>query len=196
MTSAGRPRSLLVRLVGRLRGRHLLVIDLVGVSLAGYLALSMASDALLGPQQVAGFIPILATVVLVRLVVNGRRGLYSRGWRFASVPDLTRIAVTVIAASAIAFTIVAIGSLAVGTTWDRVIPRSFWIIELLLSVAVIGGVRFGIRAASEWAPDAHPTAHAEPSADAVLRGRTNRGHDGAIRHPQAGGRRRAGRLHR
>jgi FlaA1/EpsC-like NDP-sugar epimerase len=35
------------------------------------------------------------------------------------------------------------------TTWSDGFPRSFWLAEALMSVAILGGVRFGIRAASE-----------------------------------------------
>ena len=151
-------RGLVVHLVSRLRGRHLLAIDLIGISIAGYIALSMGHDAILGPDGVAPVALLLAMVVLVRLVVNGKLGLYSRGWRFASVPDLTQIAVAAALGSVIAFGIVRIGSATTPTAWDAALPRSFWIIELLLSVAVIGGVRFAIRAASEWAPESGPVA--------------------------------------
>ena len=39
-----------------------------------------------------------------------------------------------------------------GATWADGFPRSFWPIELLLSCATLGGVRFGIRAASDATP--------------------------------------------
>ena len=50
-------------------------------------------------------------------------------------------------------------------------PRSFWLIELLLSVAILGGVRFGIRAASESGAGAGPARRGRPPADAALRRR-------------------------
>lgn len=151
-------RGLVVRLVSRLRGRHLLAVDLIGLGLAGYIALSMGFDAVLGWQGVEPFVLILALVLLVRLVTNGKFGLYSRGWRFASVPDLTQIAVAAAVGSIVAFGIVRVGSLTTTTPWDAGLPRSFWIIEFLLATAFVGGVRFAIRAASEWAPESGPVA--------------------------------------
>lgn len=148
----------MLHIVSRLRGRHLLAVDLIGVTIAGYIALSMGFDDILGWPGIAPFVLILALVVLVRLVVNGRLGLYSRGWRFASVPDLTQIAIAAALGSAIAFGIVRVGSMTTAMAWDEGLPRSFWIIELLLTVAFIGGVRFTIRAASEWAPASGPVA--------------------------------------
>ena len=149
-------KALVVRLISRLRGRHLLAIDFVGVCLAGYVALSMGFDHTLGLDKLSQVILVPALVVLVRLVSNGKLGLYSRGWRFASVPDLTRIALAGIVGTLIAFGIVRVGSATTTMAWDAAMPRSFWIVELMLSVAVIGGVRFAIRAASEWAPEPGP----------------------------------------
>ena len=60
-------------------------------------------------------------------------------------------------------------------------PRSFWVIELLLSVAVLGGVRFAIRAASDWAPRTGASPCATSATDAVLRRRADRRPDGAVR---------------
>jgi len=158
-------RALVVRIVSRLRGRHLLAIDLIGITIAGYMALSMGSDDILGPDKVAKLALVPALVILVRLVANGRLGLYSRGWRFASVPDLTRIAVAVAVGSIVAFGIVRIGSATTPMAWDAGLPRSFWINEMLISIAAIGGVRFAIRAASEWAPESGPTSlpHRRPT---------------------------------
>ncbi len=75
-----------------------------------------------------------------------------------------------------------------GGTWANGFPRSFWIIELLLSVAILGGVRFGIRAAS----DAAPTAASETASDrraTLLYGAGDAGVQvarSARRHPDAG----------
>lgn len=95
-----------VHVVTRLRGRHLFVIDFFAVALAGYLALSMGYHRAVGIDGVAPFAPILVTVIAVRLLTNTRLGLYARGWRFASVPDLTRICLAVVVGTAISYLIV------------------------------------------------------------------------------------------
>jgi hypothetical protein len=43
-------------------------------------------------------------------------------------------------------------------TADGGFPRSFWLGELLLTLAALGGVRFGIRATSDWIPRPSPIA--------------------------------------
>jgi FlaA1/EpsC-like NDP-sugar epimerase len=87
----------------------------------------------------------------VRTLTNIRLGLYARRWRFASVPDLERI-VAAVAFGTIVALVIFYGASALGvTTWPDGFPRSFWLAELLLSIALIGGVRFAIRASSDLA---------------------------------------------
>jgi len=145
-------RTMVLNIVSRLRGRHLLVIDLAGILAACYLALGMGFNDLAGRAVVLLYFPILIVVVGVRLLVNTRLGLYSRAWRFASVPDLTRIVLAAVLGTIMAALIVYVPTVTSGATWADEFPRSFWIMELLLSVAFLGGIRFSIRAASEWAP--------------------------------------------
>ena len=72
----------------------------------------------------------------------------------ASVPELERILIGVVAGSLVAAAIVFALGWAQGASFDGPtvmdgFPRSFWISELLVSLAVLGGVRFAIRAATE-----------------------------------------------
>ena len=151
-------RSIVARFVGRLRGRHLLVVDLVGVAAAAYLALALRYDNVIGTDRFVPFLPIVFVLVAARITSNLRFGLYSRRWRFASVPDLERIVVAIVAGSGVAFTIVYGASMVPGIAWAAGFPRSFWLAEMLISGAVLGGVRFAIRAASDWAPRSAPVA--------------------------------------
>ena len=134
-----------------LRGRYLLAIDLVGIVVAAYVALAVRFDSISGPLFVPAFPVVVGLLLVVRTTINVRLGLYSRRWRFASVPDLVRIVAAVGLGSLVAMAIF-YGASAVGsTTWPDGFPRSFWLSELLLSVAILGGVRFGIRASSDLA---------------------------------------------
>ena len=85
-------------------------------------------------------------------------GCTAAGWRFASVPDLERIVAAVAAGSIVGLVVVYGASDVPGVTWASGLPRSFWLAEILISGAVLGGVRFGIRAASDWLPQAAPVA--------------------------------------
>ncbi len=88
----------------------------------------------------------------MRTAVNVRLGMYNRRWRFASIPEFERIVGAVALGSLVAMAVF-YGTAAIGgETWTEGFPRSFWPIELLLSVTFLGGVRFGIRAAADSVP--------------------------------------------
>ena len=132
-----------------IRGRYLLAIDLAGIILAAYLALAIRLDAMDAPRSVPAFPLIVILLLSVRTVVNTRLGLYARRWRFASIPELERIVGAAALGSVVAMAVFYGTAVLGSTSWTEGFPRSFWPIELLLSVALLGGVRFGIRAAAE-----------------------------------------------
>jgi FlaA1/EpsC-like NDP-sugar epimerase len=129
----------------RVRGRHLIALDIVGVALASYVALNLRFDRLLGWESIGLVAPVLALLLAVRMLVDARMGLYQRYWRFASVPDLQRIVLACLAGSAISLVLFYSVGMALDSEWVAGFPRSFWLIELLLSSAWLGGLRFGIR---------------------------------------------------
>ena len=94
----------------------------------------------------------------------------------ASVPELERIVIGVVAGSLLAAAIVyALGWAQAASFQVRPVmdgfPRSFWISELLVSLAVLGGVRFAIRAAAEREYAAGRLDREPPSDAALWRGR-------------------------
>jgi FlaA1/EpsC-like NDP-sugar epimerase len=156
------PDRRVLPLASHVRGRHLLVIDLLGIVVAAYVALALRFDRISGPFFVPAFPWVVCLLVGVRTIVDIRLGLYTRRWRFASVADLERIVVAVALGTLVAMAIFYGASWAAavgGTTWGDGFPRSFWLAEMLLSIAILGGVRFGIRAACEL-----PSGRARPVA--------------------------------
>ncbi len=171
-----------------LRGRYLVAIDLVGIVAAAYVAMALRMDRISGPTLVPAFPLIVVLLLSVRTAVNIRLGLYSRRWRFASVPELERILVAVALGSLVSMAVF-YGTAEVGSgSWTNGFPRSFWPIELLLSVAILGGVRFGIRAAADGVPSPARTTAADRQAT-LLYGAGNAGvliARSARRHPASG----------
>jgi FlaA1/EpsC-like NDP-sugar epimerase len=149
-----------------LRGRYLLAVDLVGIALAAYLALALRLDRISAPWSIPAFPAVIVLLLASRTIVNINLGLYSRRWRNASVPDLERIAVAVALGSLISIVLFVGASTLAGNSAVNGFPRSFWPIEALLSITILGGVRFAIRAASEHA---HATVGTMPAnGNAVL----------------------------
>jgi FlaA1/EpsC-like NDP-sugar epimerase len=144
----------IARVARRLQARHLLVIDLLGIFVAACLAFGLRYDVLPGPALIGPVLPTILLLMAVRTACNSRLGLYSRGWRFASIPDVFQIAAAM-AVGTIACLILFYGLVAI-TPLDMPagFPRSFWPLEMLLSIAILGGVRFTIRAAFDWSPEA------------------------------------------
>ena len=137
-----------------LRGRYLLAIDLAGIVVAAYVALALRFDRISGPILVPAFPLVVGLLLAVRTITNIRLGLYRRRWRFASVPDLERIVAAAGLGSLVSILIL-YGTTAVAhPTWLDGFPRSFWLAEFLLSIAILGGVRFGIRSAFDSARSA------------------------------------------
>jgi len=160
-SSRGARRSatqVLLRAARDIRGRYLLAIDLAGIVFAAYLALALGMDELEGPKEIPAFPFIVLLLLSVRTGVNILLGLYSRRWRFASVPELARIVGAATLGSIVAIATFYGTAVIEGGHWTEGFPRSFWPIELLLSVAVLGGVRFGIRAAADAVRPSRPEA--------------------------------------
>lgn len=139
----------LATMVRALRGRHLMVIDLASILASIYLALSLRFDGFLDYDSFSVYLPIALLPLLVRPVVNVRFGLYRRAWGQASVPDLTQIVWALVVGTTISLVIVFGIIEPAGFAGAQGFPRSFWLLELVLGLAMIGGSRFFIRACNE-----------------------------------------------
>ena len=162
-SSARSIEATIARVARRLRARQLLVIDLVGIVVASYAALVIRFDRLPGLDMVGVFLPVLGLLIAVRLLINLRFGLYSRGWRFASIPEVMRITSAVFVGSVVTVALFYSLSAIVGPIVPAGFPRSFWPAEFLLSITILGGVRFAIRAAYDWAPRLGRQRHYRPA---------------------------------
>ena len=137
--------------IRRIRGRHLVVIDLVGLAAAVWFALDIPAGTVLAPVDVAPFLPAAAIPIAVHLAVNLWFGLYSRLWVHASVPDLVQVVWAAGTGTVIAFTIVSLLQLLTGLPSAALLGPSFWFLELTLALGVLGLAQFAIRAVSDIA---------------------------------------------
>src|SRR6185295_5942406 len=137
--------------IRRARGRHLAIVDGIGLTAATWLALTISSGSTVGPAEAWRFLPAAAIPIAVRMAVNVWLGLYSRLWVHASVPDLLEILRAAALGSLIAVSLVSLLHLLSLLPSAELLLPSFWFLELILAVAVLGGTRFAIRAVNEIA---------------------------------------------
>lgn len=140
--------------IAGLRGRHLFALDLLVVAAAIVGAMVLRFDSFSLVEEALVYFPAALFPLLVRPPINVLGGLYSRAWAYASVTELARIAVvagigTLAGIVVFYFVIVPLGVPGTATPAGR-FPRSFFILEGLLTLAGYGGARFLVRASTEW----------------------------------------------
>jgi FlaA1/EpsC-like NDP-sugar epimerase len=130
------------------RGRHLLVYDLLAIGVSIVAAFALRFDARDPVGLVAAFAPISLLPLVIQPVVNVAFGLYRREWRYASVRELVAITGAVGTATALG-SIAFIWFSSVNFPGTDGLPRSFFPLQGIVSVLLLGGGRFAIRIALE-----------------------------------------------
>lgn len=137
-----------------LRGRHLLVIDVLCVAVAFVLGFALRLDAPSEAFQsyLTRFAWLVLPLLAIRIGVNLYFRLYQRLWRYASVEEMQAI-VLATTTGTVLFGLTALALSFKGADWPAYgFPRSIIAIEWLLSTALLGGSRFSLRAiqAQRW----------------------------------------------
>lgn len=140
--------------LGAVRGRHLFFVDLLAIAVSIVGAMVLRFDTLRFTQEALIYFPAALFPLIVRPPINVAGGLYSRAWAYASVGELVRITLVVAAgtiAGLLLFYLVFV-PFGVGGTMTPVghFPRSFFVLEGLLTLVGMGGSRFLIRASQDW----------------------------------------------
>jgi FlaA1/EpsC-like NDP-sugar epimerase len=133
--------------VAGLRNRYILLVDLVCIVLSVWasFALAVGLRAVL-PTYAPAVIWMLALALAIKPVVYYFFGLYRRLWIYASVNEVRIIALAVTMASAIVDSLMLVLFYA-GVF--RGLPRSALGIDWLISLLLVGGVRFSLRLIAE-----------------------------------------------
>lgn len=130
------------KFVPNLRSFLALIHDAVAIIVAWVLAFLLRFNFQVPADALTLMFDTLWWALLVQLTAFIFFGLYRGTWRFASVLDLKRILVTVLASSIVLLVVLFM------VTTSRV-PRSVMIIDPLLLILIIGGSRFIYRALKE-----------------------------------------------
>ncbi|MGB9714866.1 MAG: polysaccharide biosynthesis protein [Thermodesulfovibrionales bacterium] len=115
------------------------IILLVQASLANYLAFVIRFESLPSTYYLNKFFTYLPLLLIIRLTLFLKAGLYKGLWRYASIGDLIKI----ISSSTIgSLTFLLIVRYLIG---DIEYPRSIYILDLLLIIVISGGSRLLVR---------------------------------------------------
>jgi FlaA1/EpsC-like NDP-sugar epimerase len=137
-----------------IRGRYLFLIDFGVIILAIIGAMVLRFESFRFAEEALIYFPAALIPLIVRPPIDVAAGLYSRAWAYASVGELARIALTVAIGTVVeilVFYLVFVPLAVPGTvTPAGTFPRSFFVLEGLLTLAGFGGARFLIRASAEW----------------------------------------------
>jgi FlaA1/EpsC-like NDP-sugar epimerase len=130
------------------RGRHLFVYDLVAIAVSIVTAFVLRFDARDPIALVELFAPVSLTPLVLQPLANVAFGLYRREWRYASIRELIAICGAIATGTALsAVVFVALASVdAPGTAG---LPRSYYPLEGIVSLLLVGGGRFALRIALE-----------------------------------------------
>lgn len=127
----------------KLRNRHFFLIDTVCFTLTPLLALKLRLDGVGLPKHFqSSLLAITLLFIALKFLVYLPFGLYRSFWRYASIDELLKIVTltfAVIILQAFAFSsLLSLGAIT--------LPRSLPFIEGLLTLLVVGGTRFSLRA--------------------------------------------------
>ncbi len=138
--------NILLKELLKMRNRHLLILDVIVFSFTPILALILRLDGDLALEPYLYQLGIATILFLiVKQSVLWSFGFYRRYWRYASVEELTYIAMLIAAAVAIQALLFDILQFLPHFGLDK-LPRSLPFIDGLLSCIFVGGLRFSIRA--------------------------------------------------
>ena len=119
-------------------------VDACLVALAYYLAFVLRFDAGIPPRYEDLMVDTVAFVVVAKLALFAAFGLYSKLWRFVDQTDFESIVKAVVVSS-----FVLIAGLFLLSLGANDPPRGVIALDFLLTLALVGGARFLVRAAVE-----------------------------------------------
>jgi FlaA1/EpsC-like NDP-sugar epimerase len=129
----------------RMRNRHFLALDILGLAFVPFVVLTLRFEGFAWPAGYGETVLTYAILTLpVRIIVAWRGGLYSCIWRHASVVELERILTAGLAAAAINFAI-GIGMREWLALTPHRMPYSALTLDAMLSIAVLSASRLAAR---------------------------------------------------
>ena len=130
------------------RGRHLFVYDIAATLLAIGIGFGLRFDTVAVASSISPFMPVALLPLLVMPPTYAIFGLYRREWRYASVQEMFTLAGAVLAGTILTVAVFEVLAYA-GLGGTAGFPGAVFVTEALLSLALVGGGRFALRASLE-----------------------------------------------
>ncbi|MDX1412684.1 MAG: nucleoside-diphosphate sugar epimerase/dehydratase [Candidatus Promineifilaceae bacterium] len=151
----------------KLHNRHFMLIDAFILIMTPALALMLRVDSVIIVKDFWLGLAVFTLVALViRLSVFWKLGLYSRYWKYASIEELVQIGTAVVVATFLLTLFILLAR----AIYPFIFARSILIIDSLLVLLAVGGVRFSVRFM-----ESRQYALAEDSRRALIMGAGNAG---------------------
>lgn len=129
----------------RARNRHFFLIDAIIFSLTPLLALYIRLDGSISFYRYSGLSEAIILFVTVKLLILYLFRFYQYYWRYASIEELLRITVLMLTATVVQSALFGI-FYASNLFSINTLPRSLPVLDGLLSLILVGGIRFSVRA--------------------------------------------------
>lgn len=142
-------------LIAKLGARQLQVVDALLIIVAFFLSFAIRFDYNELGRELTPVWSAVFLAVLLKLPVFALFGLYRRLWRYASIGEVQAILIGVSTGSLLLTIVVILVLNLPGVAWLDGFPRSVLIIDWLLTLGLVGGLRLGLRALGEG--DVGPT---------------------------------------
>ncbi|MEM4725041.1 MAG: polysaccharide biosynthesis protein, partial [Candidatus Hadarchaeum sp.] len=145
----------MTNLLIRFTNRHFFFLDLVALAIIPSLALALRLDGFGELPRYSGALLVFTLLgVVIGLLIFWRAGLYRRYWRYASADEVALIFVSVAVATLLNnllfFTLRFFSCSLFPSFLTPFLPRSIPFIGGLLTLVMVGGIRFSVRLAEQW----------------------------------------------
>jgi FlaA1/EpsC-like NDP-sugar epimerase/EAL domain-containing protein (putative c-di-GMP-specific phosphodiesterase class I) len=129
----------------RMRNRHLFMIDALIFGLTPILALYIRLDGSVAFEEYPGLGGAIILFVVVKLIILGKFLFYQQYWRYASIDELLKTTGLIGTATIIQTGLFSLFYFFNIFSFDT-LPRSLPVLDGLLSLIFVGGIRFSVRA--------------------------------------------------
>jgi FlaA1/EpsC-like NDP-sugar epimerase len=139
----------------RNRRAVLITTHFIQIAMAYYLAFVIRLESVISAEYLNMMLSYFPIMVLIRLILFSRAGLYKDMWGYSSVGDMMKVLRSITVGSVIFFVVIRYG------LGDKTFPVSIYILDWLLLIIIAGGSRLLIRVFREY-------LHAQPSGKKIL----------------------------